>query len=259
MPLNDPNLLIPYENWVFFNRFEYIPPFEQAYKISAQYEVSGFPRLIETEWKIKDSICYHSLQLEPNLSYDIIKIRDLSTNLKNLQRSTADSLVTLTLKEVKNPYLRQKAHYLLEKYCPREIKASRALPAGKGADIFRKIIAPYQGKVIYVDFWATSCGPCRADIQNMKPLREQYSGKNIVFLFITDEKSSPINDYNRFTADLQGEKFRIPEDEYNYLRELFQINGIPHYEIINKRGEVVNTAFYRQNKSDLFDTLIEEQ
>ena len=39
MPLNDPNLLIPYENWVFFNRFEYIPPFEQAYKISAQYEV----------------------------------------------------------------------------------------------------------------------------------------------------------------------------------------------------------------------------
>lgn len=46
------------------------------------------------------------------------------------------------------------------------------------------------------------------------------SGKNIVFLFITDEKSSPINDYNRFTADLQGEKFRIPEDEYNYLREL---------------------------------------
>ena len=259
MPLNNPNLLIPYENWVFFNRFEYIPPFEQAYKISAQYEVSGFPRLIETEWKIKDSICYHSLQLEPNLSYDIIKIRDLSTNLKNLQRSTADSLVALTLKEVKNPYLRQKAHYLLEKYCPREIKASRALPAGKGADIFRKIIAPYQGKVIYVDFWATSCGPCRADIQNMKPLREQYSGKNIVFLFITDEKSSPINDYNRFTADLQGEKFRIPEDEYNYLRELFQINGIPHYEIINKRGEVVNTAFYRQNKSDLFDTLIEEQ
>ena len=113
--------------------------------------------------------------------------------------------------------------------------------------------------MIFVDFWATSCGPCRADIQNMKPLREQYSGKNIVFLFITDEKSSPINDYNRFTADLQGEKFRIPEDEYNYLRELFQINGIPHYEIINKRGEVVNTAFYRQNKSDLFDTLIEEQ
>ena len=60
-------------------------------------------------------------------------------------------------------------------------------------------------------------------------------------------------------ANVKGEKLRIPEDDYNYLRELFRFNGIPHYQTINKKGEVVNPMAYKDlSPEEIFDKLLEE-
>ncbi len=130
------------------------------------------------------------------------------------------------------------------------------LPEGKTAGYFQKIIEPYKGKVIFVDFGATSCGPCCAGIKAMKPLRESYKGKDVVFLFITDEGSSPLGAYNKVMADVEGEKLRLTRNDYNYLQELFQFSAIPYYVIINKKREVVNQNYYRSGYRELFDRLL---
>ena len=41
-------------------------------------------------------------------------------------------------------------------------------PLTKGDSIFQRIIEPYKGNVLYVDFWELSCGPCRAGMQAMR-------------------------------------------------------------------------------------------
>lgn len=42
-----------------------------------------------------------------------------------------------------------------------------------------------KGKYVYIDVWATWCGPCKAEIPHLKSLEEKYQGKNIVFVSIS--------------------------------------------------------------------------
>ena len=42
---------------------------------------------------------------------------------------------------------------------------------------------------------------------------------------------------------IKGEHYRVTQDQYNVLSKQFQITGIPHYAVINKRGGVVDGNF----------------
>ena len=259
IPLDDPLMLVAQDSWVFFNRFEYAPAFDVIYNHPNMRNQDPIKNTL-AYWQLKDSIYSNYLKLEPSLCYEVLKLRKLSSQLnRSLPSEKADSIVRISLKELSNPYLRYKATQLAEQYAPKEIPLSTPLPDSKSADIFRRLIAPYQGKVIYVDFWATSCAPCRAGIIDMAPLREKYKDKDIVFLFITNDKSSPLKAYQDFMAGVEGEKLRLSADEYNHLRELFRFNGIPHYETIDKTGKIVNQKAYgKLSLEDYFDKLLDE-
>ena len=62
---------------------------------------------------------------------------------------------------------------------------------------------------------------------------------------ITNELyGNAINKYNEYVEkNLKGEAcYRIPQADYNYLRQLFHFNGIPHYEWIEKDGTVLRNS-----------------
>lgn len=111
--------------------------------------------------------------------------------------------------------------------------------------IFETIISKYKGKVVFVDFWATWCGPCRNGIKRMKGLKEDYNDKGVAFVYITDP-SSPETTYNNMIPDIKGEHYRVSKDEWNYLTDKFNISGIPHYLLIDKEGHIV-----KRNTRDL--------
>ena len=102
-------------------------------------------------------------------------------------------------------------------------------------------MANYGGKVIYVDFWATWCGPCRAGIKEIGPLKDELKGENIIFVYITNE-TSPEETYKNMIPSIKGEHYRLKQDEFNYLAAKFQITGIPHYVLVDKEGKVVNSS-----------------
>jgi thiol-disulfide isomerase/thioredoxin len=108
--------------------------------------------------------------------------------------------------------------------------------------LFEELLKKYSGKVVLVDFWATWCAPCRAGIEQIKPLKEQMANEKVAFVYITDP-TSPKLTYDRMIPDIKGEHYRLSQDEWQTLSTKFGItggSGIPRYILVGKDGKVIN-------------------
>lgn len=130
-------------------------------------------------------------------------------------------------------------------------------PKTEADKIFEAIMSKYKGKVVYVDFWATWCGPCRGGIERIKPLKEELADKNVVFVYITNP-SSPQTTWSNLIPDIKGEHYRVTQDEWNFLAAKFNINGIPHCVLVGKNGEVINPKVGYLENSQL-KSILEKQ
>jgi thiol-disulfide isomerase/thioredoxin len=101
--------------------------------------------------------------------------------------------------------------------------------------IFRK----YKGKVIYVDFWASWCVPCRTEMPNAAILKRKLKDKDVVFLYFgyNDSEKAWLN--ARQQLGIEGEHYLLNETMLKEADKLFGINGIPHYAIIDRHGNIV--------------------
>lgn len=201
-------------------------------------------------WKLRDSILIHDLGLQNNLAYEIAKIRSLQQSFKNADsKEYAVELWDFLQQGISNPYLVQTGYRIFKQLFPEEEIASVPLPKGIGTDVFMGIIGPHKGKLLFVDFWATTCAPCIHSIRNMKQVRGKYAGNpDFDFVFITDVRSSPENNYNDFVKEQElANTYRIPQDDFNYLRQLFKFNGIPRYVVIDRKGHIINDNFNMHN------------
>jgi thiol-disulfide isomerase/thioredoxin len=146
------------------------------------------------------------------------------------------------------PYL--KTEYLKNKMEVFEMtirKFSEGQPAFDfgGKDVNGKIskLSDYEGKLVYVDVWATWCGPCKVQIPALKKLEKKYHGKPITFLSISLDKQKDLNKWKKFVADneLRGVQL-IADDAFDStVAKAYGINGIPRFMLFDKKGNIVST------------------
>lgn len=120
------------------------------------------------------------------------------------------------------------------------------LPDTRAGQVMRDIIKPYAGRPVIVDFWGTGCGPCRANIEAEKEYRDSHRGPDdVVFIFITGEEESPEAGYEKYVAKALDKDItlRIPQSDFNLLRELFNFSSIPHKALIARDGTVASPDF----------------
>ena len=119
-------------------------------------------------------------------------------------------------------------------------------------------IQKFKGKNLFINYWATWCNPCLAEMPYMVELYEKYKNEDdIIFLFLSREELKTIKNYIPQDENLQ----RLPIYKIVTDDEFFATSGIPTTFIINSDGEVVvkdlGTAFWNDESVFKFiDNLI---
>jgi thiol-disulfide isomerase/thioredoxin len=120
-----------------------------------------------------------------------------------------------------------------------KLKDSAAKP------IIDSILIQNKGKVIYIDCWAVWCGPCIANFPASKKLHDKLDGQDIAFVYLCLESDS--NKWQNLVKkhDLQGQNYLLDNNQSKAVRDAFEIDGIPHYILIDKNGMIFekNAAF----------------
>ncbi|WP_395065122.1 TlpA family protein disulfide reductase [Flavobacterium sp.] len=114
-----------------------------------------------------------------------------------------------------------------------------------------------KGKYVYIDVWATWCGPCRAEIPSLKKVEEKYHGKNIAFVSISVDEQKDFEKWKTFVKDKSLGGIQLFADK-NWLSDFiksFGINSIPRFILIDPSGKVVNADADRPSNAKLQDTL----
>lgn len=182
--------------------------------------------------------------IEGGLAIDIMYAQNkLRKIVEELTPLTNEELVKATT-NIETPFVANYVAYCNDQTIKKvaELKEKSDYVVNQAPDVdsellFEKMIEKYKGKVVFVDFWATWCGPCRSGMKTLKPLKDELSEQPIVFLYITNP-SSPENTWKAVIAETGGEHFRLTDDEWNILSERFGISGIPHYVLVDKEGKV---------------------
>ena len=127
------------------------------------------------------------------------------------------------------------------------------LPGANGKDLK---LADLKGKIIVVDFWATWCGPCKAQRPLYEQVEQKFKGNpNVIFLSVnTDE------DRNGVPVFLKAQKWTQPVYFDGGLADYSKVMNIPTTLIVNKDGQVSSrmNGFIPDRFVDLLTERIQE-
>lgn len=106
-------------------------------------------------------------------------------------------------------------------------------------------VKPFKGKVVYIDVWATWCGPCLKEFQYLPTLKEKAHNMDVVYLYISIDRPEERKKWEKTIAYHQLKGYHLLVNEklgkslYTELGNERQILSIPCFVIIDKTGKIV--------------------
>ena len=114
-----------------------------------------------------------------------------------------------------------------------------------------------KGKYVYVDIWATWCGPCRAEIPFLKELEGSLHDKNIAFVSVSVDADKDHDKWKTFVAEkeLSGIQLFAGKTVLSEFIKAFSVNTIPRFILLDPSGNVIDADAARPSSPKLKEQL----
>lgn len=198
-------------------------------------------------------------------SLEDIKTKMLAYYDKN---AAIDSTIISEARKQVDPMLKGLKGYVLS-----GIKLKEEFPAGSPSPTFENYenykggttsLSDLKGKFVYIDVWATWCGPCKAEIPSLKKLELQYKTKNIEFISISVDdarRSGTMEKAHESWKNMVKEKQLTGTQLFtgngwntDFIQD-YKINAIPRFLLIDTKGNIIDADAPRPSSKRLIELL----
>ncbi len=110
-----------------------------------------------------------------------------------------------------------------------------------------------RGKYVYIDAWATWCGPCIREIPAMKEVEKKYHGKNIEFVSISIDEKKDHEKWKKFVTDksMGGVQLFADNAWNSAFMEAYGVKSIPRFILIGPDGNIISADAPRPSSPEL--------
>ena len=246
---------------------------KNGYDMTVNFDMNNFPKSIEFDGKGSETNKYLTTKLQfiedENISnyaaffelekepFDA-KIADLKQRMDDMLNNAKglDSAVVKMEKDANNKMI----IFFQDNY-EREHKNLIGLRKGDPSPGFNYpdkngknvSLEDLKGKYVYIDVWATWCGPCKREIPYLKEMDDEYKDKNIAFVSLSIDKMEHKDKWLKMIKDedLRGIQILADQDWSSDFVTAYNIEGIPRFILIDQEGNILNSNAPRPSDPNL--------
>ena len=110
-------------------------------------------------------------------------------------------------------------------------------------------LSSLEGKLVYVDVWATWCGPCLGEIPSLKKLEGEYHEKNITFLSVSVDTDKEA--WLKMVKEDNLGGLQLWADGWSQITKDYAIFGIPRFMLFSADGKVISNDAPRPSSAEI--------
>lgn len=126
----------------------------------------------------------------------------------------------------------------------RNLLGGKPSPKFAYKDVNGKMVSldDFKGKLVYIDVWATWCGPCIQEIPALKKLKKDYQNKNLEIISISIDVARDYEKWEKMLSEkqLDGVQLFADKDWQSDFVKAYGIDAIPRFLLIDKHGNILN-------------------
>ena len=173
------------------------------------------------------------------------------------------------LEELYNGIMELSTDEAFKKQLTKKFKSLKNLSKGSASPVFVNYenhaggttsLTDFRGKYVYVDVWATWCGPCKREIPFLKEVEKAYHDKNIEFVSVSLDTEKAYETWKNMVTEKELSGIQLFADNH-FLSDFAQnygIQSIPRFILIDPEGKIVDSEAPRPSEPKLialFNTL----
>ena len=110
-------------------------------------------------------------------------------------------------------------------------------------------LTSFKGDLVYVDVWATWCGPCKAEIPSLQQLETDYHDKNITFMSVSVDTDKEA--WKKMIAEKELGGVQLWADGWSKITKDYAIFSIPRFMLFSAEGNVISTNSARPSSDEI--------